>query len=316
MKRIKKQQKLHEPVMQAGVIEALQVEEIAHSNNNGYFIDATVGMAGHATEVVKAGGRLLGIDMDSDALEIAERRLKKACPASQEFKDCATLVNANFKDIETIAKKNGFEDVDGVLFDLGVSTKQLTSKTSGMSFSNPRAPLDMRMNQNIQAVKASDLLNGLRIDQLVEMLSKVVSRDYSKKLAIGIVAKRQRELFRTVGDFLEVIKRDRMPQRSSRKQKLHPATLPFLALRIQVNSELENLKEALAGAFKLLKESGRLVVISFHSAEDAIVKEFYKNKVSLKEARVISKKPIQASVDEIKNNPKARSAKMRVLQKL
>lgn len=308
MKTLKKQKRFHEPVMQTEVVEALQIKKFALLNNQGRFIDATVAMAGHSVEIIKSAEKLLGIDMDLEALEIAERRLKKACPASQKFKDTVVLVNSNFKDIANIAKKHEFANVDGILFDLGVSTKQLTSTSSGMSFAYPQAPLDMRINQDTLAVKASDLLNGLREDQLMEMFSRVLTKGSSKRLSRRVVEKRKKQLYKTVGDFLEVIEKNK-------RQKLHPATLPFLALRIHVNSELENLREALTGAFELLKPEGRLVVISFHSAEDSIVKEFNKRKVYLRQAKIVNKKPIRPRPEEVKKNPKARSAKMRILEK-
>lgn len=292
----------HEPVMVREALEGLHIKKF------GKYIDATVGTGGHTEEIVKGGGDILGIDLDPLMLEAAEMRLKEACPTSnQKGLGSYRFIRGNFKDIDKIAKENGFEKADGILFDLGVSNIHLTSKTRGFSFGNQDAPLDMRLSPDIQGVTGADLLNVLREDQLKELFSVAMEGGSAGWLAKKVVAVRNFSPIKTVGDFLAITDKLR------RKPGLNPSTLPFLALRIAVNSELENLTLALPKAFDLLNVKGRLVVISFHSGEDRIVKEFALSKE--KEAKVLTDKPIMAGSEEIERNPRARSAKMRVLEK-
>jgi len=312
MRKSKDEQRVHEPVMIGEVIDALRLKEIVHLNQSR-IIDATVATAGHTIEIVKRGGRVLGIDVDEDLLEVAGERLRKACPPtfSSHERGSLKLVHGNFAKIDEIAKKHKFENVDGILFDLGVSSVHFTDRFRGFSFNYPGAPLDMRLDNKIQKVTAHDLLNSLRKDQLQELFGVVMGRAVSRKLAGKIVASREGSPIETVDDFLKIIEEVKLKRR-----KLHPATLPFLALRIAVNSELENLAEALPGAFNLLAPGGRLVVISFHSGEDELVKKFFKNKARVVRAKLITKKPVTPSMSETERNPKSRSAKMRVLEKI
>jgi len=314
--------KTHEPVLLKEVLEALQVEKLAHLNTQARFIDATVGSAGHAVEIIKKGISVLGIDADRKMLEIAEKQLVEslrhqdygglACPDSYPtvtvpFK----LVQGNFRDIDRIAQGEGFTFVDGILFDLGVSSLQLTSQERGFSFQYPDVPLDMRIDENTQRVTAADLLNVLSQKQLTALFNSVLGIPASKKLSRSVVYERQHRKIKTVGDFTDIIRGV-----GGGKKGLHYATLPFLALRIAVNSELENLEVALPKAFDLLKKQGRLAVISFHSGEDRIVKKFYKSVEIERKGALIYKKPQEPKQAEIEANPRARSAKLRVLEKL
>lgn len=278
----------HESVMIREVIEALHIQK------GKKYIDATVGTAGHAIEIGKRGGFVLGIDMDETMLGVARRRLSQACPTS--FR----LIRGNFKDIDKVAKDVGMDSVSGILFDLGVSNIHLTDPTRGFSFENPDAPLDMRIDSKTQGVVGSDLLNALRKDQLIELFEVTMESGSARWLARRTVEARELGPIRTVGDFLVVC------QGLRAKPGLNPATLPFLALRIATNSELENLAEALPKAYELLEDGGKLVVISFHSGEDRIVKRFFKQ----------TEKPLFPSEEEVNKNPRARSAKMRVLTKV
>jgi 16S rRNA (cytosine1402-N4)-methyltransferase len=292
----------HEPVMVEEVVDAL------HIKKSGSYIDATIGTGGHSVEVVNRGGNVLGIDADPAMLAVAQRRLKEVCPTpNQKGLESFKLTCGNFKDIGAIARKNGFDNVDGILFDLGVSNIHLTSEARGFSFGSPSAPLDMRLDPSTQGVTGADLLNVLREDQLSELFSETLDRGSGLWLAKRVVEARSFSPVKTVGDFLNIT------QGLRGKPGLNPATLPFLAVRIAVNSELSNLKEALPSAFDLLGTGGRLVVISFHSKEDRLVKEFFKSKSG--EARILTDKPLLPSTGETDRNPKARSAKMRVLQK-
>lgn len=274
--------KYHEPVMAS--------EVLAHLNKKKSVIDATLGTGGHSLKLLEAGVKVLGIEADPEILEIAKSRLVKfACP----------LVHGNFKDIDKVAYENGFNKVDGVLFDLGVSNLQLMDESRGFSFANPEVLLDMRIDKTAQEVTGADILNVLRKDQLENMFSKVLDGGSSRWLTNNVLEKRGVNPIKTVRDFLDICKGLRG------KAKLNPATLPFLALRMAVNSELENLKEALPRAYELLNPEGKLLIITFHSGEEEIVKSFSKDFVG----------PIRPSDEEISRNPRSRSAKLFVLEK-
>lgn len=306
----------HKPVLVEAVQEALRVRELVLLKKEVFIIDATVGLAGHTFKLVCDGAKVLGIDADKEALEVAEEILEKGlktCPTpfSLHERGSYKLVHGNFRDIDEIANAHGFDKVDGVLFDLGVSTAQLTSRERGFSFQNKSADLDMRVDKETQGLSASDLLNSLRADQLTELFNKVLSASVSKKIAQIVVRQRAQVNFKSVGDFLKVVEKI-----TTLKSDLNPATLPFLALRIAVNSEIENLKEALPKAFNLLSLGGRLVIISFHSGEDRVVKEFSKDFSSYGQLKIVTKKPFRPNGAEIEKNPSARSAKMRIFEKI
>ncbi len=282
-----KKDNYHESVMTREVIENL------HIKSQAKYIDATLGTAGHTLEIAKQGGSVLGIEADPEMLAIAKKRLEDTCPTPK-------LVLGNFIDIDKIAHKEGFEKVSGILFDLGVSNIHLTDTSRGFSFGNSEADLDMRLNPEAQGVKASDLLNLLRKDQLTDLFMVTLDPGPSRWLSKRIMDFRKDKPISTVSDLLEICK-----GLKTGKKTLNEATLPFLALRIAVNSELDNLKNVLPKAYDLLEEGGRLVVITFHSQEDKIVKEFFGKKGEY----------IVPSQSEIGNNPRSRSAKMRVLQR-
>lgn len=287
---------LHESVLIKETVEALHIEK------NGKYIDATLGNAGHSLEILKNGGSVLGIEIDPKMLEIARNRLEKE-------KGHYKLVNGNFTEIDRIAKENGWERVDGILFDLGVTNLHLKDLERGFSFENPEASLDMRMNQDEQGVKGSDLLNVLREDQLRDLFEITLEPGAAKWISGRVIHSRQAKPIETVGDLLEISQ-----GLKTGKIGLNEATLPFLALRITVNSELTNLEEVLPKAFDLLEKGGRLVVISFHSKEDVLVKNFFKE-MNRSGAKMITFKPIKAGMEELGVNRRARSAKMRVLEK-
>lgn len=311
MRKLKSQAKLHKPVLKKEVLEALKLEKIAHLKRHPRIIDATLGLGGHALSIVKAGGEVLGIEADPEMLEIATAELDKACPSLLSRKEGSyKLVHGNFRNIDSLAEEVGFESVSGIVFDLGVALDQLASPLRGFSFSNPKAKLDMRIDKSSQAVSAADLLNSLRERELGRLFQMVLDRNEARRIAELVAKRRTISPIETVGDFLNII-RDSGPKRT----KLHPATRAFLALRMAVNSELSNLNEALPKAFRLLSVGGRLVVISFHSEEDREVKAFFRKMQEQGCARIVGK-PIVAGNEEIEANPRARSAKMRVLEKL
>ena len=287
----------HETVLAKEVIESL------HINKGGKYIDGTLGNGGHAVEILKLGGRVLGIDMDPSMIEIAKNRFEE-----EGLKDYQ-LANDNFTKIDEISQKYGFNEVDGILFDLGVTNLHLKDLKRGFSFANPDALLDMRINPKKESVTGADLLNLLREDQLRDLFEAVMEAGASKWITGRVLHSRARKPIKTVGDFLEICEGLKVG-----KTKINEATLPFLALRIAVNSELTNLEEVLPKAFDLLKKNGRLVVISFHSGEDALVKSFFREKVK-EGAEMVTFKPITAGEAELDQNKRSRSAKMRVLKK-
>ena len=288
----------HESVLVGEAIQALHIEKTRK------YIDATTGNGGHTAEILKNGGLVLGIELDPEMLKVAEKRLKKEIEEGK-----CKLVNDNFINIDSVAKENNWQPVDGILLDLGVTNIHLKDLERGFSFENPEATLDMRINPKAQGVTAADLLNVLREDQLEDLFKITLEPGAAKWITGRVLHSRAVKPITTVGDMLEVSE-----DLEIGKKGLHKATLPFLALRIAVNSELSNLEEVLPKAFNLLGKGGRLVVISFHSGEDAIVKSFFKKKTR-EGAKILTFKPISADEAELNVNRRARSAKMRVLQK-
>lgn len=286
----------HETVLPVEAIDGLHIKKLAK------YIDATAGNGGHMLEILEKGGMVLGIDMDPVMIETTQKRLK----GKTNFK----LVNGNFTEIEAIAKKENWEPVEGILFDLGVSNIHLKDLERGFSFENPEAQLDMRIDPVSQAVKAADLLNLLREDQLRNLFEVTMDPGASKWISGRVIFSRNKKPIATVGDMIEICKGLKS------KPGINPGTLPFLALRIAVNSELDNLKEVLPKAFDLLTSGGRLVVISFHSKEDEIVKDFIKEKAWEGKGKQITFKPVTAKNEEIEKNRRSRSAKMRIVQKI
>jgi len=265
------------------------------------YIDATIGLGGHAREILKLGGRVLGIDLDSEVLSVARKRLKNACPGA-----FLKLIEGNFSKIGEIGRKNGFGEVAGVLFDLGVGSYHFDDRERGFSFES-EAVLDMRMDKSL-TVQAVDLINGLTRKELDELFSKMAQEKYSGAIAKAIISARSIKPIRTCRELADLI------AKVKRKHgRIHPATKVFMALRIVVNDELNNLKKGLAGAEGVLKKGGRLVVISFHSGEDRIVKNFFNKANKLK---IITKKPIEADKKEVRENRRARGAKLRIAEKI
>lgn len=285
--------KFHKSVLVRETIEALGPRK------GSKVIDATLGTGGHTGEMVRKGCRVLGIDLDPLMLELTKERHLKNC----------VLVEGNFKDIDKIALEHGFEKVSAVLFDLGVSNLHLKSIERGFSFSNPEAILDMRLNKEDQGITGADLLNVLRKDQLKELFSRILDYQSTKRITEEVLRFRENEKIATVGDFLEICRVIRG------KNGLSQATLPFLALRVAVNSELENLKEALPKAFELLEKKGRLLVITFHSGEERILLDFIEEIEKSNLGKNLTEQPIKPEAEELNDNPRSRSAKLRIIEK-
>lgn len=289
----------HETVLVKEVIDGLHIKKAQK------YIDATLGNGGHSIEIIKAGGRVLGIDMDPEMIKITESRILNL-ESSKNFE----AINGNFTEIDKIVKENNWTPVFGILFDLGVTNLHLKSLERGFSFENPEAVLDMRLDSKSQGVKACDLLNVLRADQLEELFKVVLEPGPARWITKKVIEKRNNNSIRTVGNLLEICE-----GLKTGKSGIHEATLPFLALRIAVNNELDNLKIGLEKAYEVLEKLGRLVVISFHSGEDDIVKDFFKSMNLKNGSKVITYKSISAGEEELQINRRSRSARLRVLEK-
>ena len=291
------------------------------------YIDATIGGGGHTKEILKLGGKVLGIDCDPEAIKAARKSLQ-ACPTPRRAKRALRgstsswqliqdeamyrLVRGNFAHLKKIGQENGFSRVGGVLFDLGVSSYQLETPQRGFSFSL-EAPLDMRMDSNLE-VTAADLVNGLNRGELEKLFAKYGEETDSRRIATAICQARQTKKIETTQELAKIIVG--VKPRREKFGRIHPATRCFQALRIAVNDELNNLREALPQALTLLKHGGRLVVISFHSGEDRIVKQFLKEAERKSEMNILTKKPVRPSQEEINQNPRSRSAKLRAGEKI
>lgn len=273
------------------------------------YIDATLGGGGHTQAILEKGGRVLGIDTDQDAIEHVRERFKIQDLRFKIGEDLI-LAKGNFRDIGEIARAHGFENVDGILFDLGVSSYQLDTGNRGFSFQNS-GPLDMRMSSDL-SVTAEDLVNGLTKKELYELCKVYGEERNAWAVSESIDRARKVEKITTTAQLAKIIKE---AVRGS-KDKVHPATRVFQALRIAVNDELHGLENALPQAIELLDVNGRIAVISFHSLEDRIVKHAFKLFAKGNKGNIITQKPVVPTDEEIAQNNRSRSAKLRVFEKL
>ena len=302
----------HIPVLLNEVLEGLQPRA------GKYIVDCTVGLGGHAVAIlerISPSGKFLGIDADPQALRIAEMKLN-------EYREEVTLVNDNFANLEAICTKYHFHPVDGILFDLGVSSMQLDTAKRGFSFQHD-APLDMRFDPK-QELSASDIVNTFPQEDLARILREYGEERYSRKLARLIVQNRP---ISTTTQLAQLVKQ----VLENRYSRIHSATKTFMALRIAVNSELQNLTSALKQCINILRPSGRLVTITYHSLEDRIVKQFMQREASgclcppktiicccghVPALKLISRKVIRPTSLEIESNQRSRSAKLRIAERL
>ena len=306
----------HQPVLYHEIILALR------PNETGRYIDATVGAGGHAWGILKESapsGQLLGLDLDPQALELAKKRL-------QEFSDRATLVQASYTTLQEQARKIGWDRVEGIVIDLGVSSMQIDTPERGFSFQT-EGPLDMRFGPS-QTRTAADLINSWSERDLADVIWRYGEDRLSRRIAQAIVQARP---LHTTTQLAEVIASAVGRSKAPGKSRIHPATRTFQALRIAVNEELGAIQEVLPQAVDLLAPGGRLAVIAFHSLEDRIVKQYFRresrdcicppeqpvctcgHKASLVE---INRKPVEAGDEESRTNPRARSARLRVAERL
>jgi len=291
--------KYHEPVLKAEVLAGLNVEK------GKKFIDCTLGDGGHTIELLKKGAYVLGFDVNEESLERATKRIK-----SEGLSENFTPVLGNFKKIEQLAKDHNFSQVDGILYDLGYSSYQLDDSEIGLSFQKDN-PLDMRLDTTL-GVTAADLVNALPEKQLSELIFKYSQEGLARKFARAIVNARNLKKIETTKQLADLL-----ASQSSlgyEKGRIHPATRTFQALRIVVNDELENLAQSLPQASRLLLPGGFLIVISFHSMEDSMVKQFSQS--AGPNIKMVTKKPIVPTEDEIRSNVRSRSARMRILEKI
>ncbi len=290
----------HIPVLLDEVIGFLQVKK------DFKYIDATLGGGGHSEKILKLGGKVLGIDVDEDAISFAKKKLAN----NKNFK----YEQGNFKDIEKIAHLKGFDKVSGIILDLGLSSYQIDKGEKGFSFLK-KGPLDMRMDKSLN-VKAKDLINILTKGELYEIFNKFGQENNAWAISDAIISARRIKPIETTDELGRAInKAYRIKGEISDFKKNEIYKRVFQALRIAVNSELENLEEGLKKGINLLEKKGRIVVISFHSLEDRIVKEKYKEFEKENLGRILTEKPILPSEEEINRNPRSKSAKLRVFEK-
>ena len=292
----------HVAVLLDAVLDGLQ------PHAGGRYIDGTLGGGGHAAAVLERSspdGELLGIDADPAALAAAAERL-------QRFGDRVRLAHGNFGTLGAIAAQAGWERVDGILLDLGVSSYQLDTAERGFSF-QADGPLDMRLDPT-KGETAADLVNQAPETELADLIFQYGEERASRRIARFLVEARRRQPITTTAQLAAIVAR----ALGGRHGKIHPATRTFQALRIAVNGELDNLERGLEQAVELLQPGGRLAVIAFHSLEDRIVKHFFRAEAQAEPARlaILTKKPIEADEAEARSNPRSRSAKLRIAERV
>lgn len=305
-------------------ISVLRDESIDYLNilPDGIYADATLGGGGHSFEIVKklTSGKLIGFDRDIDAINAASERLSI-------FKDKTTFVNRNFKDVKDALSELGISKINGAVMDLGVSSYQLDNAERGFSYMHD-APLDMRMDRR-ESLSAFDIVNGYSKEELKKIIRDYGEENWADRIAEFIVKERQDGNINTTYELVEVIKK--AVPKGARRDGPHPAKRTFQAIRIEVNGELRILENAIRDFVECLEEKGRLCIITFHSLEDRIVKNTFSTLATgctcpkefpvcvcgnKPQGKVITRKPVLPSNEELEFNPRARSAKLRVFEKI
>lgn len=297
--------------------------EFLHIKPDGIYVDGTLGGGGHAWHIASKltqNGRLIGIDQDADAIQAASIRL-------QEFQNRVSIVRNNYSQMQQVLSSLGIEKVDGILLDLGVSSYQLDTPERGFTYREENAPLDMRMDQR-QTITAKNIINQYSEHELYRMIRDYGEDKFAKNIAKHIVAERQKKPIETAGELTEIICHA-IPKKV-RATGGHPAKQTFQAIRIELNKELEVLSDSLDTMIALLKPKGRLCIITFHSLEDRIVKVGFKNHENpcicppdfpicvcgrQSEGKILTKKPVIPSQEEQQENPRSKSAKLRVFER-
>jgi 16S rRNA (cytosine1402-N4)-methyltransferase len=309
----------HTPVLLNEVIKGLNIRK------DGIYVDATLGAAGHFEAILRSideRGFGIGIDQDEEAVENARRKLSQS-----DIKAKYELYCENFEKLDIILKKKHIEGADGILFDIGVSSYQLDNPDRGFSYQQD-APLDMRMNKR-QELRAWDIVNKYPEETLKKIISEFGEERWSARIASFIARERKKGSIDTTSGLVDIIKAA-IPS-GARREGPHPAKRTFQALRIEVNDELGVLKRTLERSLDNLNYGGRLLVISFHSLEDRIVKRAFAGFADpcecpkqlpvcvcgkVPQAKIITRKPIEASDEELSANPRSRSAKLRIVEKI
>jgi len=300
----------HTPVLTKEILKCLNLKK------GGVYIDCTLGGGGHSKAILEniyPHGLLIGIDQDTEAIETAQEELKR-------YIDKVKLVRGNFKNLLRILSDLNIEKVTGIIFDLGVSFHQLKEKKRGFSFKED-SPLDMRMDLT-QKFNAEIIVNSYSEKDLAEIFKNYGEERFSRRIARVIVRERKKKAITTAKQLADLIIKTLPGDKKKKTWRIHPATRVFQAIRIEVNQELKNLEKGLDQAISVLEDRGRICVVSYHSLEDRIVKHLFKEAERAgKEQKnygleILTKKPIRPSFEEVKDNPKARSAKLRAAEKI
>lgn len=279
----------HTPVLSTEVINSLDVQK------DKIYVDATLGNGGHTLEILKKGGIVYGIDQDPKNIKITTNRIKEAGFDNQFFP-----IHSNFNQLENIVKNEIKQKIDGLIIDLGLSKNQQIDQNRGFSY-NDELSLDMRLDPENQDLTAENIINTYDYEQLYQIFSKYAQETYSKPIILKIIRERQKSPIKTATRLADIIRK--YYQEHHIRSKIDPSTKIFMSLRIAVNNEFDNLKNILRQSLKVVKKEGVVCIITFHSGEDRIVKQFLKNYSNLK--------PIRPSFQETKINPLSRSATLR-----
>ena len=291
---------VHHPVMLKEVIGFLNLKP------GDIVLDATVGGGGHASEILREilpGGNLIGLDADIEAIKIAEESLK-------DFKGSFKLINDNFRNVDAILAKEGVRSLNAAIFDVGISSYQIDNKDRGFGIKSD-ARLDMRMDSRL-TITAYDIVNGYSQRELSEIVEKFGEERYHNRVARLIVEERARAPIETTAKLAEIVRK----AVGTKYSKIDPATRTFQALRIAVNGELDALEEGLKKIVSWLDVGARVAVISFHSLEDRIVKNMFRGYSELGVLNIITKKPLRPSEEEVNLNPRSRSGRLRVAERM
>lgn len=307
----------HIPVMLNECIEGLNLKE------GGVYFDGTLGGAGHSEAILRGigeKGRLIATDLDSEAIANAKERLK-------DFDGRYSLFNTNFKNFNEVKSMAGVTGFDGAILDLGVSSYQLDNRSRGFSYLSEDSALDMRMDLS-QSKSAKEVVNGYSEAKLRYILDTYGEEKFAGKIAAEICRRRAKKPIETTGELVKIIE-ESIPEKF--KKNGHPAKKTFQAVRIEVNEELDGLSDAIKDIVRGLKKGGRMVILTFHSLEDRIVKQTFKDLETdcvcdkrfpvcvcgkVKEINIVNKKPIEATEEELANNPRSKSAKLRIAEKI
>ena len=274
-------------------------------------VDGTINVGGHSVQICKhigATGHLIGIDEDSDALAMAKRNLKDVLPK-------VTLINGNFRNIDALLSETGIEKVDRLLLDIGLSNRQLADSKRGFSFMKDE-PLLMTFDPDPKEgeLTAEEIINTWDEENIADIIYGYGGERFARRIAKNIISARREKKITGTTELVEIIEKS-IPRFATRS-KIHPATKTFQALRITVNDELRALKEGISKGLNILDKGGRMAIISFHSGEDRIVKQMFREYQSEGFVEILTKKPIAPSSEELEANPKARSAKLRIIKKI